>query len=154
MDSDVLRFSFVSITEQFLCHKQKLRYLSPNFWFHLRGQKHFKKLMKDFFSLLATVWFMRPTELCKEWKVIELWKITSHTTGAKGCKFEQFWTIWSLLNLFLYLSRSILSISIYLDLSRPILDHLSLSWFSWAYLFLLWSISGYIELSKAIFDKN
>ena len=63
----------------------------------------------------------------------------------------QVWTIWSILNHFLYLSWSILSIWIYLGLSRPILVHLGLSWSSWVYLSLFilvyfglyWVIEGY-----------
>ena len=70
-------------------------------------------------------------------------KITSRTTGARGCKFEQFWTILSILNHFLYISRSIF---VSLDLSWLISFYLGL------YLCLSSFISGYIWLSKTISD--
>ena len=79
-------------------------------------------------------------------------KITSRTTGAKGCKFEQFDLYWTIF--FIYLGPSCLSESILvcLDLFWFISVYLGPAGFTFLYLF--WSISGYIELSKAILDKN
>ena len=95
-------------------------------------------------------------------------KITSRTTGAKGCKFEQFDLYWTIF--FIYLGPSCLSPSI--------LVCLNLSWFisvyrfSWDYLFLFimvyielyWviegyfgqklDISGYHGLSRALSEYN
>ena len=79
-------------------------------------------------------------------------KITSRTTGAKGCKFDQFDLYWPIF--FIYLGPSCLSESILvcLDLSWFISVYLGPAGFTFLYLF--WSISGYIELSKAILDEN
>ena len=79
-------------------------------------------------------------------------KITSRTTGAKGCKFEQFNLYWTIF--FIHLGPSCLSESILvsLDLSWVISVYLGPAGFTFFY--LLWSISGYIELSKAILDKK
>ena len=82
-------------------------------------------------------------------------KITSHTTKAWGCKFltsfEQFWTICSIFNYFVYLSQSIL---VNLDLSWFILVHLGSARFILIYFNLLWPILGYFDLFWAISDKN
>ena len=63
-------------------------------------------------------------------------------------KFQQFWTILSKLNHFLYLSRSIL---VYLYLSWFILVYLGSAWFILIYFDLSLSISVYLELLLEIF---
>ena len=96
-------------------------------------------------------------------------KITSRTTGAKGCKFEQFLTIGSepfslsiavhlvYLNLFwsvsTYLgsSRSILvqlglPISLYYGQFRAILSYRRIFWTKFGYLGLSQAIMGYLGL--------
>ena len=63
--------------------------------------------------------------------------------------------VWTILNNLIYIEH-------FLYLYQSILVCLDLSWFIFVYLgsagltyfYLLWSISGYIELSKAILDKN
>ena len=65
---------------------------------------------------------------------------------------SKFWTI---LNNLIYIeqfSLSILVYLVYLNLSWSVSNYLGSSRFT--YFYLLWSILGYIELSKAISDKN
>ena len=77
-------------------------------------------------------------------------KITSRTTGAKGCKFEQFDLYWTIF--FIYLGPSCLS--------QSILVCFDLSWFisvyfgsaGFTYFYLLWSILDKNWISRAISD--
>ena len=76
-------------------------------------------------------------------------KITRRTTGARGYKFELFWSIFNYIEQF---SRSLLPILLFLGLFRYILEYLGLSRAMSGYLWLSQAISGYLGLSLAILD--
>ena len=83
---------------------------------------------------------------------LSLEKITSRTTGERGCKFVTGFEL-ILNNLYLtifiiYLNLSILG---YLGLSHAISSYLRISWAILGYLELSWALSGYNELSWLLF---
>ena len=76
-------------------------------------------------------------------------KITSRTTGARGCEFELFQNIFNYIEQF---CRSLLSILLYLGLFWNILVYLGASWYIYITLSLSRAILSFLGLSWTILD--